>query len=202
MKEPSVAGGGGSAATPEAPLIWLVRHGRPLFDDQRPIRGRDFADWVAGYDDAALDPDVLPSEKLCALARSAGCIATSTLRRSMESARVLDPTHSLLSDSNFREAEVPGLPFPMSWGPLRWATLARLAWCAGWSPGVETLGQARARARLGAERLDRLASEHGSVMLVAHGIINGFIATALRARGWSGPRAYGGDYWAHSRFEK
>ena len=182
--------------------LWLVRHGRPDIDDQLPIRGSDFKPWVDAYDAAPLDASVQPSDELRGLAASAGCIVTSTLRRSLESAALLGAATPTLSDAAFREAEIPGALLGGRWGPHHWAKLFRIAWYFGYSPGVESFSAARARARVAAAQLDQLASQHTSVMLVAHGMINGYVAWALRSRGWRGPSAFGGDYWAHYEFDK
>ena len=72
---------------------------------------------------------------------------------------------------------------------------ARVAWLLGWSRDVESLREATSRAARAADRLVSLASTHGSVMLVGHGMLNTLICRELRRAGWRGtgsPRTYWG----------
>lgn len=166
------------------------------------IPGPQLREWVRRYDQAPLDRGHPPPRELFEIAESADCIATSTLRRSLESARWLAPDRELVSERHFCEAGLPGrLPLPLPLGPDAWTLAARLAWLCGWSPGSETLRQADRRARAAAEQLAALARGGGSVLLLGHGIINGMIARHLRRRGYRGPHAFGGTYWASYQFE-
>jgi broad specificity phosphatase PhoE len=69
--------------------IHLIRHGKPQCDHSTRIRGCEFAKWVAGYDDAPIDRNCLPAPELLASVTRIPCLATSTLRRSIESASIL-----------------------------------------------------------------------------------------------------------------
>ena len=176
--------------------IILVRHGRPLSGGHSPAAGRGFRGWVAGLEQAPLDPTLLPPAALTALAISAGCIMTSPLRRSAESAVLLAPGRTVLSEPLFVEA---GMPVPPSNGqdrPRHWTALGRIAWMLGWSQGRESWPAARQRAKLAAARLAELAQENGSVLLVGHGLLNLLIQRALRRTGWSGG-GWRADYWSY-----
>ena len=180
--------------------VILVRHGKPAWSSGTWISGRG---WAAGKDAAALDPVVPASDALLALARSSGAIAASTLRRSLESARVLRPDLEPLVDPRFRE-----LPTPTDIGSgirLRaniWVGIARLRWRLGRSTGIESPKAAELRARGAAILLEELAREHDSVLLVGHGIMNQLIANRLRQDGWRGPRLRGRHYWAFRVYTK
>jgi broad specificity phosphatase PhoE len=180
----------------------LVRHGVPACDHLAPIPGRDFGRWVREYDRAPLNKAIGPPASLVERAGRAGVVVTSTLRRSIESAELLVPGRQAGRDSLFDEVGIPvAIAIPLALRPSSWDILARLAWVAGWSAGVESLSAARARARRVAERLAELALAHGSVMLVGHGMLNTLAAHALRKRGWTGSGATR-RYWACATLRK
>ena len=71
---------------------------------------------------------------------------TSPLRRSGESAALLAPGRTELSEAVFVEA---GMPVASSGSqvirPRHWTALGRMAWLLGWSRGRETWPAARQR---------------------------------------------------------
>ena len=186
----------GATTVPLMLQIILVRHGRPACDDRTPIAGWAFGAWVRGYDDAPIDVTVPPPASLRARASAIGCIATSSLRRARESAAVLAADRTFVYERLFAEAGIPSsIHLSLALPPRLWTFLSRVAWCCGWSRGVESLREARRRALRAAERLVELASEHGSVMLVGHGVMNTLISGALRRSGWRGS-ASGSAFWS------
>ena len=178
--------------------VLLVRHGRPLWDERSPIRGTEFGSWVRGYDEAPLDPSTEPPVRLREQTVRFECVVTSTLRRSIESARLLVPGRSLVHDSVFDEASQPtNLPFRFRLPAKVWDAVSRGAWLCGWTGTAESFTEARARAVSGAVLLMKLAQEHGRVVLAGHGMMNRMLARELRRHGWAGtlpPR----DYWGAS----
>lgn len=176
--------------------ILLARHGKPAFDDRTPVAGSAFAAWVRGYDEAPIDVTVPPPASLRAQASAMGCVATSTLRRASESAALLAPGRTFVRESLFAEAGIPArIRLSLALAPRHWTFLSRVAWFCGWSHGAESLREARRRAYRAAERLVELACEHGSVILVGHGVMNALISHALRRRGWHGS-ASGSAFWS------
>ena len=176
--------------------LLLVRHGKPAFDDWTPVAGLGFATWVSGYDEAPIDVAVPPPASLRAQASAMGYIATSTLRRARESAALLAAGRTFVCDPLFAEAGIPSsIHLSLVLAPRWWTFLSRVGWFCGWSHGAESLREARCRARRAAERLVELAREHGSVMLVGHGVMNTLISRALRRRGWRGA-ASGSAFWS------
>lgn len=177
--------------------IVIARHGRPQSDGGSPAARRGLRGWVTGMEQAPLDPTLLPPPELVRLAAEAGCVVTSTLRRSLESAALLVPGRPLLTDPLFGEAGMPlATSDRRSLRPRRWNALGRIAWVLGWSRGRESWPAARARAKLAAARLAEIASEHESVVLVGHGLLNLLIQHALRVTGWSGG-GWRADYWSY-----
>jgi len=176
--------------------ILLVRHGKPAFDDWTPVAGAAFATWVRGYDEAPIDVTVPPPPRLRAQALAMGCVATSTLRRACESAALLAADRAFVCEPIFAEAGLPSsIHLTLALAPRHWAFLLRVAWFCGLSHRAESLRDARTRAHRAAERLVELAREHGSVMLVGHGVMNAFISRALRRMGWHGS-ASGSAFWS------
>ena len=123
---------------------------------------------------------------------------TSPLRRSVESAALLAPGRAVLTDPLFVEAGMPIANLdPGAIRPRHWSVLGRVAWMLGWSKGRESWPTARHRAKLAAARLAELAREHGSVLLVGHGLLNILIQRALKANRWSGG-GWRSDYWSYT----
>ena len=185
------------------PTIVLARHGKPAWDHKTPIPGFSLATWVQGRDQAPLDPSFLPPAALAQLAGASRVIAASPLRRSLESAQVLAPGITPDVRPLFREVYLPtairsGLRLP----PKLWSSLARGAWYLGWSPQVESLAGARVRASTAATILAALALAEDSVLLVGHGLMNGFIGRRLRRAGWSGPPVGTRRLWAFSVYRR
>jgi len=61
--------------------------------------------------------------------------------------------------------------------------------------------QRRERADRVADRLCELADEHGSVLVVGHGMFNRFVATPpAGSAGWSGPGMLPREHWSIARF--
>lgn len=177
--------------------IILVRHGRPLVDDRSRIPGAVTGTMLPGFEQAPLDTTLPPPPSLVSRAAAARCIVTSTLRRSVESAALLAPGRPVLSEALFVEAGMPVAgPGRLAIRPKHWDAFARMAWVLGWSKGTESWPAARRRARLAAERLNDLAREHGSVLLVGHGMLNALIQRALRASGWAGG-GWRSAYWSY-----
>jgi broad specificity phosphatase PhoE len=173
-----------------------VRHGKPVVNRRTPVPGFAFGDWIRSYNEAPLDVTYLPPASLRARVPAMGCIATSPLRRSRESAALLAPGRPLVCDALFVEAGSPHTTrLRLALPPALWTLLFRVAWFCGRSQDAESLREARRRAQSAAERLVELAREHGSVMLIGHGQLNRLISTALLRMGWHGSRS-GRRYWS------
>jgi broad specificity phosphatase PhoE len=181
--------------------IVLARHGRPDVQHRSWIAARDMPRELDRFNRAEVWPGEAPASALETAASSA-VIVSSTLMRSVHSARCLAPNRSVLSEDIFCEAGLPHtswrwprLPFVL------WVALFRVGWFCGFSAESESLSKAGERARAAAQRLIALAEGSGSVFLVGHGIINGLIARQLLACGALGPKAPTRAYWGTTEYE-
>jgi len=182
--------------------ITLVRHGKPSIEPST-ISAHHLDRWAEAYNRAGIDPAVPPPARVRELAASAAFTLSSDLPRAIESLRALDPDRAAPAERVFRETGLPGMPAtPVRLDPEIWASVARLGWMLGWSSGTESAFRARRRAGGAARRLMELAGEHGTVLLVGHGLFNALIAWELRAKGWRGPLWPTGSYWSSAVYRK
>jgi len=176
--------------------IVLVRHGKPSIESSR-IPAHDLARWARAYNRAGIDPAHPPPSRARTLAAAAACTVSSDLPRAVESLRMLDPERPAPAEGVFREADLPKMPTTLlRLDPMVWAAVAHVGWWLGMPGEKESASGARHRARAASQRLSALATEHGSVLLVGHGIFNTLIAGELRAAGWRGPLLPSGTYWS------
>jgi broad specificity phosphatase PhoE len=188
--------------SPHTLRIALVRHGRPTVD-LSSVSAQQLEGWIEAYDRAGIDPALPPPASVRRIAANADYVLSSDLPRAVESLRTLAPGRSGPAERVFREAGLPRLPAsPVRLDPHLWATLARMGWFLGWSSGTESAGRARRRARAAREKLASLAADHGSVLLVGHGLMNAMIAWELRVAGWRGPLWASGSYWSAAVYRK
>jgi len=184
-----------------AQSVTLVRHGRLTALPRARIPSSGFRAFVECFRTASVDPQFVPPRRLCDLAQKAHVLTSSDVPRAIESAQLLAPGRQAIKDALFREAEVPvTLRAPFRLRPTTWAFWARALWFAGWKDDCESFAEARLRSRLAAARLGELASLHGTVVVVAHGIINSLVARELRRAGWRGPRMAAWRHWGATEY--
>lgn len=171
-----------------------MRHGKTPFPQSGWIAPLEMQQWIEQYNLAEVEADNVPPMSL-KLANSATYIIASTARRSLSSVQALGHT-AAISDDVFCEAQLSFAlwRFPRL-SPFVWAGFFRLLWLFGYSRGSDSLQTTRARARIAARQLTALA-EHGTVLLVGHGIMNSLIGKELLASGWSGPSKQKVKYWS------
>jgi broad specificity phosphatase PhoE len=181
--------------------ITLVRHGKPAALTAATISGHDVGQWARRYNELGITRELEPPESVRRLVSSARWVVASDARRSIESADWLASPCEVRIDADLREAALPdSMGMSMRMFPGAWVVIARVAWWLNWCRSSETVEATRHRARRATDRLCALAGEHGSVLVVGHGVFNRFIATQLLRRGWRGPRLLPRAYWAAARF--
>ena len=180
--------------------IHLVRHGKPDFwatrDFKISVTGEEFSELWQKYTESGILPDSVPPSELLERSRSIPQAYSSDIVRAIESARKLLVSDRLHRLPLFREAEIPHGFWPTLTLPLwLWSTITRSVWLLGYSRNCESFYAFRQRARDAAACLVEKAGEHGEVMLVAHGWINGAIFYHLQRQGWQAERSFQHQYW-------
>jgi broad specificity phosphatase PhoE len=178
--------------------ITLVRHGKSLWDENKPITCQEFKVWVEKYNcHGVFEEKSYPSETLEKLG-IANIIFTSDLKRAIESAKFLNPNLQTISDSLFRETELP-TPLEKLWGlklnASIWVVILRCLWFCGYSNECESLKDAKRRAEKASKFLVKCANEHNNVVLVGHGLFNILIGKELRKMGWNGKKKTSSTHW-------
>ena len=144
-----------------------------------------------------------PSAAAMAVAGQCKVIVTSDLVRSVESGRVLGAGTPMMSEGLFREAGLPyGSTAFIKMPPFVWAMLFRFLWSFGFKTKGESIHAFRKRARSAATLLISLAREHGSVLLVGHGLINRYIARELLSTGWNGSEKTKIRHWGFTEYTR
>ncbi len=161
-----------------------------------------FIDWINIYNASSLAESSVPDNGALACARECNAIVSSSLQRSIDSAKALGSEKHLISDGQFIEAGLPSANWKvLKMFPNTWAVIFRLMWLFGYSKNAESYKEAKQRASKATTKLIELAQEHGRLLFVGHGIINRLLVKELRSRGWSGPKSPGSTYWSFGVYE-
>ncbi|WP_031230026.1 histidine phosphatase family protein [Asticcacaulis sp. YBE204] len=185
--------------------ITLVRHGEPALSRRVKLDSDGYRDWWARYEKAGLLEGQMPPPMLLQFAREAGYIFSSTLQRSIETARAVTRGKPFVSLPVFVEAPLPPPKFPkfMKFSPKYWGGISRWWWWAfNHHQGEETRAQAEERARQAAMLLHEKALTGEDVLLLAHGYFNFTISLELKKLGYSQTCEQGFKYWGCRRYEK
>ena len=187
----------------ESRWITLARHGPVAVHWQSRIPGSGLAEFVDKLQSSGIVSTSEPTAATRNQAREARALVCSDLRRSVESARVVDPTRTCLRESLFREAEVPTeFHTSLSFRASTWVVLARMLWYVRRWSGIESPSEARERARRATSFLEHLVEQNDSVFLIGHGYFNALIARELRRRGWRGPKFPSARHWRSTTYRR
>ena len=164
--------------------IILIRHAKVDIDNSQKMGSLELSHWVDTYDIAPIDTNSLPSEQTKVLVQSADVVLTSTLRRAIDSAGVLDAeVHE--KNSFFNEAGIPEVKFPfIKLKPKSWLVILRVLLLLGLGKKDTSLKASKAQAEMAAKRLLALSLEHDNVALIGHGGMNWLIRKVLMKEGW------------------
>lgn len=177
--------------------IAILRHGVPEPILEIPIPASGFIEWINSYNKSGLSETSCPPKNVLAYANSCKAIVSSSLQRSIDSAKALNTEKLLLSDQQFKEAGLPSENWQfLKLSPNTWAILFRVLWFFGYSNNSESIKEAKTRASLATDKLIHLAEKHKKILFVGHGIFNRLIVKELKNRGWSGPKSSGSTYWS------
>ncbi|MBT2691188.1 histidine phosphatase family protein [Bacillus sp. ISL-47] len=178
--------------------ITLIRHGRSAHIGETQMTISDFRIWVEMYNSNGINKNEACPPEAIEMVKSAPLLITSDLKRSIQSARLLNPGAKIKEYPLFRETELPapaGGLMAMKLKPNSWAVLLRIAWFCGYSFRCESYRDAKVRAKHAALKLIACASEYNSAILVGHGFFNLLIAKELQKMGWKGKRKTGSTHW-------
>ena len=182
--------------------ISLIRHGKSRLMENERITYLTFKKWVEKYDsNGVYEESAYPSATLEKV-KASNFIITSDLKRAVESAQYLKPKSRIVTDSLFREIQLPSMSSKfnhLKLKPNTWAILLRLLWYGGYSNKCESMTQVKLRANKAAHQLIYFADEYQSVILVGHGFFNMFIAKELQKKGWKG-KGDGIKHWGCQTF--
>lgn len=192
------------ANSPQKDVIILSRHGKSALSRNIRLTWREYRDWWQKYDAHGLLDGQTPKKRTVAAAAQADIIISSTLRRARESALKVSGRNPDLITPVLVEA---ALPSPKIFGsiklrPKSWGTLSRIVWFFGGSDGMETVTDARARAKEAAGLLQDQSAGGKIVFVSAHGWFNRMIGTQLRRKGWRRTENRGDLHWSYRRYER
>lgn len=180
--------------------IIIVRHGKPALSRKTRLNWGGFREWWGLYDKGGLQDKQRLPKKVKAYAEQADLVISSPLRRAAESAKLARGRDADILDPDLVEA---ALPPPKLWGlkfgPKTWGTMARVLWYFGWSDGLESHKDARARADRMADKLADHAAGGKLVFVTAHGWFNRMLKGSLMKRGWKCVSQNGDLHWSHRR---
>lgn len=178
--------------------ICLVRHGEPEFDRSVWIAKNGVTDALeqyAGSTVSTVPPQTIRDLLASDLVASRTIVVSSELSRARQSASLLGfedvETSPLLNESLLPHPD--SLPCRMPWGFV--LALCRSAWLVGYRRNADGLRADIARADTAASWLANLASTHGEVIALGHGIMHRLIMRRLTTRGWNLQQASGHSYW-------
>lgn len=164
--------------------ITFIRHAKVDMDSSRPIYARELAAWEEAYNTAPIVTNLLPGDELIRELRDADYVISSTLRRSIDSLKLLEVE---IDECNvlFDEAAIPVLNGRfVKLRPVAWLMLFRLLSLLGIGRWANTLRESRADAKKAADRLLHLSNRHDHIVLMGHGVMNWLIRKELSKNGW------------------
>ncbi len=165
--------------------IILIRHAKVDSDHSEKIDSSSLKDWVALYDTANIHADSFPSEETIDMVKNADLILTSSLRRTIDSAKVLG-IDIYESNAVFDEALIPEVNIPfLKLKPKSWLVILRVMLLLGLGKKDTSLKASKQQAKDANKRLLALSTEYDSVVLIGHGGMNWLIRKELMKEGWS-----------------
>lgn len=180
--------------------IVLVRHGKPDFNTSMWIDGLSFSDALTKYRESSVtsrpkDGFVFSDEV------NTGYFISSELQRAKDSLMLFTGEEAVTS-AFLNEAELPHpdkLLFPFRWSTL--IVICRMGWLLGYRSNAPGIRSDKERARKASQLLIRLASQHGSVFVFGHGVMNRLISSELKKQGWFIQLKTGDGYWGSTTLQ-
>lgn len=181
--------------------ITLIRHAKVDIDNSRKINAHSLQKWVEAYDVAPIHTESLPAQETVALAQSADVVITSTLSRTIDSAKVLG-VDVYEENKIFNEAAIPEVNIPfLKLKPKIWLVILRVLLLFGLGKKDVSLKVSKMQANEAAQRLVTLSRKYDHVVLVGHGGMNWLIGKVLLKEGWILEGKWSHENWGVSVFK-
>ncbi len=183
--------------------IVLLRHGESLVPKSEPIKAIQLDAWIILFNLSGIKSDAVPPAIANQIASSCQVIVCSDYPRSIDSVDALGVKSEQTCDAMFREMGLSSFSLPfLKLKPKIWILMFRTFWLFGLGSTGESKKEGVARANLSASKLETLAEENGSVLLVGHYFVNRFIGKRLLANHWVGPKNLARIHWGFTVYEK
>lgn len=183
--------------------IIIARHGKPALSRKIRLTWREYRAWWKQYDIGGLAENQKIPKKLKALTEKADVVISSSLLRAKESAQLASGREPDFVYDDLIEAALPPPHLgSLKFRPKTWGTWSRIVWYWGWPDGMESHGEARARANRMCDVLAGHAKGGKTVYVSAHGWFNRMLKGSLKKRGWKCVSQNGDLHWSHRRFER
>jgi broad specificity phosphatase PhoE len=178
----------------------LVRHGKPALSRKVRLTGPGFRAWWVKYDEGGLKVPQRAPKRVGEWAKTADVVLSSPLRRALESAEIAADRAPDALLPELVEAALPSPNLgPLTFRPKTWGTIARIIWWLGYSDGMESRSEARARAEAACDALEAYAAGGKTVYVQGHGWFNRMVKGSLMKRGWKLKSQNGDLHWSRRR---
>jgi len=162
--------------------IILVRHGKPASANNAVLNVPGFANWVRRYNASEVSEQSVPESKNNKY--QSYYLISSDLKRAVHSALIYTGNKPNQELKLLREMEIPRYKLPFRLKAFTWVYLNRALWMLGLKGSFESYTDAKARAKIAADKLISLAKEKNNVIVFGHGYMNLHIRKYLISKGW------------------
>jgi len=182
--------------------IILIRHAKVLINSDTKIFAKDMQEWVKSYNQAKIDT-TMPSKEVIELINGANFLVSSTLKRSIDSLKLLGKEPNL-SSPIFNEADIPPTNGKIIKAkPKHWLLFLRVLMFLGIGKNNASFKKSKQRAKEASNLLIELAKKHQNIALLGHGGLNFLIGKELEAKGFKCVKKGGGNSnWSYKVYSK
>lgn len=179
--------------------IILIGHAKVGLSDNIKIDSSKVNYWVDRYNFSSLSFTSKPSKETCYIVNKADYLCTSTLLRTINSAKYFEKE---VDESNelFNEVGIPSIYIPwLKFKVKNWLIILKLLLFVG--KGKDTLKVSKFRAKKATLNLLKLSEEHNRVVLIGHAGMNDLVCKVLLRQGWELISKASSDDWGTYRFQ-
>ncbi|MEM8719890.1 MAG: histidine phosphatase family protein [Cyanobacteria bacterium P01_G01_bin.39] len=157
--------------------------------------------FVERYEAAGIAKDSISPANIAAIVQKANVVFTSNSNRTIDSATILQPQVKPINSAIFRQIDCwRAFSTNIEISALSWGILGQILWRLKIPPIAESPNAVKQRAKQAAELLIQNNQPYSSIVLVAHGGINSFIAKELILLGWQDSRNINGQHWGCTKY--